>query len=174
MAAVPRDIAILLEQSISPTNNIIPNITEHVMCQGADGKVFIVSVTTLNNYISNTEFTGQEIITYRGMKIATWFNSASGIFEGEILFMNHQLDILAKQNHSLFENIVYKYICRKNDFSLSYDKNKIDTQAKTFKVRAYVREVLIQSVDGILAILQSLPVDDAQFKFIASHFNTSQ
>lgn len=174
MAAVPRDISFLLEKSISPTNNIIPNITEHVTCQGANDLMFIVSVTTLNNYLSNTEFTGQEIITYRGMKIATWFNSASGIFEGEILFMNHQLDILAKQDHSLFENIVYKYIRQDNDFSLSYDKNQKDIQSKTFKLREYVSAVLIHSVDGILAIIQSLPVDDAQFKFIASHFNTAQ
>lgn len=174
MAAIPRDTAFLLEKSISPTNNIIPNITEHVTCQGADNRMFIVSVNTLNNYLSNTEFTGQEIITYSGMKIATWFNSASGIFEGEILFMNHQLDILAKQDHSLFENIVYKYIRQDNDFSLSYDKNQKYTQAKTFKLREYVREVLIQSIDEMLTIIQTLPVDDTQFKFIASHFNTAQ
>lgn len=174
MAALPRDISFLLERTISPSNNAIPGTIDYVTCQGADSLMFVVSVTTLNNYLSTAEFTGQEIITYRGMKIATWFNSASGIFEGEIVFMNHQIDILAKQDHSLFENIVYKYIRQDNDISLSDDKNKKYTQSKTFKLREYVREVLIHSVDEMLRVLQSLPVEDAYFKFIASHFNTVQ
>lgn len=174
MASIPSGTSFLLERSISSDNNIIPNITKHVMCQGVDNLMFIVSVSTLKNYLSKTEFTGQEIITYRGMKISTWFNSASGVFEGEILFMNHQIDILLKQDHTLFENIVYKYIRQDNDFSMSYDKNQKYTHAKTFKLREYVSAVLIQSVDEMLSILQSLPVDDTQFKVIASHFNTVQ
>lgn len=173
MASIPSGTSFLLERSISSDNNIIPNITKHVMCQGVDNLMFIVSVSTLKIYLSKPEFTGQEIITYRGMKISTWFNSASGVFEGEILFMNHQIDILLKQDHTLFENIVYKYIRQDNDFSLSYDKKK-NTHAKTFKLREYVSAVLIQSVDEMLLVLQSLPVDDTQFKVIAPHFNTVQ
>lgn len=168
MAALPVDISVLIEQSIQPedTNR------NYITCQGNDNLLFNIDVNVFNKYILDTKYTGKEIITYRGLKIATWFNRNTGCFEGEILFMNHQLDILAKQKHSLFENIHYKYFMQKNDIAANFEVilNFENIKGKTFKLRCYVREMLIRTVDTILAILQNLSIDDTQFKFIASHF----
>ncbi len=166
MAALPADVAFLMENAIDN------NFTSHVAipCQFYN-KLIYITINTLAQYIANPEYTGQEIINYRGIQIATWFNRNTCIFEGEIRFKNHQLDILAKQDHSLFKNVYYKYILQKNDIKADANIINVDaTPGKTFKLRCYVREFLIQSVDTLLNILHTLPVDETQLKFIASHF----
>jgi hypothetical protein len=175
MAALPMDISVLLEQAIrTETHNPMPGT--YITCQGGNNLQFNIGINMFHKYVSDPKYTGKEIIKYRGLKIATWFNKNTGCFEGEILFMNHQLDILAKQEQSLFENVYYKYFLQNNDMTtktlnnLMYNNTKGNTKEKTFKLRCYVREFLIHSVDTILNIMQNMPVDDIQFKFIASHF----
>lgn len=167
MAALPADVAFLLQHA--EENDCVPK--QNITCQFADNKTIIISKDNLIKYLTNPEYIGKEIITYRGIKIATWFNSNTGCFEGEIMFMNHQLDILAKQEHSLFEHVYYKYFLQKNDIVANPKLIIVEnTKEKTFKLRCYVIEMLVQSINTILSILQKLPVDDTQFNFIASHF----
>jgi hypothetical protein len=170
MAALPMDISVLLEQAIRP-ETYDPTPETYITCQGGNNLQFKIGINILHKYVSDPKYTGKEIIKYRGLKIATWFNQNTGCFEGEIMFMNHQLDILAKQEHSLFEHVYCKYFLQKNDIVANPKLIIVEnTKEKTFKLRCYVIEMLVQSINTILSILQKLPVDDTQFNFIASHF----
>jgi hypothetical protein len=137
MAALPMDVAVLLEQSIH-TKTHGPMDGTYITCQVSDNLQFNIDMNILHKYITSPKYTGNEIITYRGIKIATWFNTNTGCFEGEIMFMNHQLDILAKQEHSLFKNVYYKYFRQKNDCPCFVNGKLItgkSTKGKTFKMR---------------------------------------
>jgi hypothetical protein len=170
MASLPIDIAGLYQIAVKPEE--IDNgqsAGPFITCQCADGVQLMINGTNLVKYLKNTCHTGIEYTTYRSVKISTWFNATSGIFEGELMFMNHQMDILANQENSLFDDIYYKYLKRENDIGLNTIFN-CSNDCKTFKSRDYVREKLMQSVDTVLDILQNLPIDDEKFKTMVYQF----
>lgn len=160
------------EFSVSGTikSEAISNNCHITVCQCADGMQILINRTNLIEYLKNPKYTGIKYTTYRSVKIATWFNITSGVFEGELMFMNHQIDALSTLNHSLFDNIYYKYLKNDNDISLPLNKNsKLDTN-KTFKTRDYVLEKLIHTVDTILDILQTQSITNNHVKSIANQF----
>jgi hypothetical protein len=173
MASLPIDIAGLYQIAVKPeeiTNNI-NDAGPFITCQCADDMTFMISKTNLVKHLKNPVYTGMAYTSYRSVKIATWFNSAAGVFEGELMFMNHQMDILRNQDHALFDNIYYKYLKTENDIGLDMQFNNANIITdKTFKLRDYVREKLMQSVDAVLEILRTLPITDEQFNAIAEQF----
>lgn len=172
MAALPIDVAVLYQIAVKPEEIVNGQAAgPFVTCQCADGVQLMINGTNLVTYLKNPRYTSIEYTTYRSVKIGTWFNSTSGIFEGELMFMNHQIDILANQEHSLFDNIYYKYLKKENDIGLNmlFNSAKINTN-KTFKSRDYVREKLMQTVDTVLEILRTLPITDDKFKVITDQF----
>ncbi len=180
MAALPIDVANLFALAIKPEE--INNI-HSIVCQCADGMQILINKTNLIEYLKNPNNTGIEYITYRSVKIATWFNRASGVFEGELMFMNHQIDALSKLNHTLFDNIYYKYLKNDNDISFPLTQNSKPTMivncdriitGESFKSRDYVRETLMNTVDTVLDILQIQSITDNKVKIITDQFYLSE
>ena len=170
MAALPIDVAVLYQIAVKPEEIVNGQAAgPFIKCQCADGVQLMINGTNLVTYLKNPRYTSIEYTTYRSVKISTWFNAAYGIFEGELMFMNHQMDILSNQEHSLFDNIYYKYLKKENDIGLNTIFNN-SNDGKTFKSRDYVREKLMQSVDTVLEILRTLPITDDKIKIIAEQF----
>jgi hypothetical protein len=177
MAALPIDVASLFALAIKPED--VTNNCNNIVCQCADGIQILINRSNLIEYLKNTDNTGIEYITYRSVKIATLFNRTSGIFEGELMFMNHQIDALTKLNHALFDNIYYKYLKNDNDISFPLTRNSKPTMivncdriitGKSFKARDYVRETLMHTVNTVLDILRSQSMTDKQVKGITDQF----
>ena len=117
MAALPMDISVLLEKAIrTETHDPMPGT--YITCQGGNNLQFNIGINMLHKYVSDPKYTGKEIIKYRGLKIATWFSQNTGLFEGEIMFMNHQLDILAKQELiRCLKMYITNIFCKKHDIA---------------------------------------------------------